>query len=340
MNKKLYASLLGLVILVGAVAGTGTPVLGQKRGGAASTQARLGLLSSLPASDAVVLLDVQRLLKEAMPRLLDRTKLAQANAEIERFKTRTGLDPRSFESIAIGMRFTSLDNGMTKAHTVALARGQFNAAALVAAGRLAAKGKYQEQKYKGATLYIFDLNDQVKMFGILNMRVNQLAVSALDANTLALGDPEVVRAAIDAGRGGGRVKNELAELATRNPNAMIGFGANVPQFVTQGINVPNDEIARNLASVRQVFGSVGTTTSGFDSLLVARTENAEQAKSLSDTISALKQFGPLLSGRLSGPKAKLAQDALESLQVNAQGNELRLRLELAQADLDTLISGF
>ncbi|HEV7857051.1 MAG TPA: hypothetical protein VGO91_00230 [Pyrinomonadaceae bacterium] len=346
MNKKIYSSLIALVLMLCGLGGWAT--LAQKARGRTPAQAKRvresapvkpSILSALPASDAVMLIDLQRLLRDAMPRVLDQAKLAQANAEIEKFKTRTGIDPRSFDHLAVGMRFNSLPSGMTKVNSVALAHGSFNAGAMVAAGRLATNGKYTEEKYNGATIYVFDLNEQVKMFGLLNMKVNRLGVSALDDHTLAIGDPAIVRAAIDAHRGGGRVGSELVQLATRNPNALVGFGANLPQYLTQGLSVPNDEIARNLASVRQVYGSVGETDGGFDSLLIARTENADQAKGLSDTIYALKQFAPLISGRLSGAKAKLAENALESLKVTAQGNELQIRLALAQTDLNTLMGG-
>jgi hypothetical protein len=350
VKKKLYSSLTALVLMLCGLLGSSSAAAGQARRGktGAATQAKRGaepvplkpgILSSLPTSDAVMLVDLQRLLRDVMPRVLDKTKLAEANTEIEKFKTRTGIDPRSFDNIAVGMRFNSLPSGMTKVNTVALAHGSFSAGAIVAAGRLATNGKYTEEKYNGATIYVFDLNEQIRMFGMLNMKVSRLGVSALDAHTLAIGDPAVVRAAIDAGRGGGRASSELVQLATRSPNAIVGFGANLPQFLTQGINVPNDEIARNLASVRQVYGSVGATETGFDSLIVARTENADQARGLSDTIGALKQFAPLISGRLSGAKGRLAQSALESLKVSAQGNELQLRLALAQADLNTLMGG-
>lgn len=347
VNKKFYSSLIALILMLCGL-GSLTTLAQKGRGktparakrGAESAPLKPGILSSLPASDAIMLIDLQRLLRDAMPRVLDQAKLAQANAEIEKFKTRTGIDPRSFDHVAVGMRFSSLPSGMTKVNTVALAHGSFNAGAMVAAGRLATNGKYTEEKYNGATIYDFDLNEQVKMFGLLNMKVNHLGVSALDDHTLAIGDPLVVRAAIDAYRGGGaRVGSELVQLATRSPNALMGFGANVPQYLTQSLNVPNDEIARNLASVRQVYGSVGATDGGFDSLVIARTENADQAKGLSDTIYALKQFAPLISGRLNGAKGKLAENALESLKVTSQGNELQIRLALAQTDLNTLMGG-
>src|ERR1700730_6316529 len=62
------------------------------------------VLSFLPASDAVVVIDVHRLMTEALPRIFagDPAKLAQANAEVEKFKVHTGIDPRTFDRVALG----------------------------------------------------------------------------------------------------------------------------------------------------------------------------------------------------------------------------------------------
>jgi hypothetical protein len=59
-------------------------------------------MASLPESDAVAQIRVRRLLNDVMPRLLagNPAKLAQANADIDQFKTRTGVDPRAFDQIA------------------------------------------------------------------------------------------------------------------------------------------------------------------------------------------------------------------------------------------------
>ena len=50
------------------------------------------MLSRLPASDAVALIKVRRVLGEAVPKLADTSaKLAEVNRQIDDFKTRTGL---------------------------------------------------------------------------------------------------------------------------------------------------------------------------------------------------------------------------------------------------------
>ena len=95
---------------------------------------------------------VRELLVEALPKLLieNPSKLAEANTEIDKFKTKTGLDPRAFEQMALGMQYRYPRAGITKIDTIALARGTFKTATIVAAGRAAAPGKYREEKYRGA----------------------------------------------------------------------------------------------------------------------------------------------------------------------------------------------
>lgn len=283
-------------------------------------------------------LDVQRILNDALPRAFagDAVKLAKINSEIDSFKTRTGIDARSFDRIAVGMRFESPVAGKTTTRTIVIAHGTFSATTLVAAGRLASKGQYEEQKYGDKTIYVFNVQDRIKMFGVLDMRVNQLAASALNVNMLAIGNPQAVRAAIDASRGKGRVNADLTTLASRTPNALVGFGANVPPSVIKNLDLDNDEITKNLNAIRQTYGAISTTASGFQLLTIARTELPEQAQGLSETLSALKQFGAMAAGQLQGEKKALAQHALDSLQIGAQGNELSLQLEVAEADLTAL----
>jgi hypothetical protein len=344
VNKRIYVLFIALAIIVGAVVGRVSSQTAHVASVPVSAATNDPLLM-LPASDAVAIVDTKRLLTEAMPRALEGNpaRLAEANAEIDRFKTRTGIDLRSFDRIAAGFRFDDRASATTEKRTVAIAQGTFNSGAIVAAGRLAAKGKYKEEKYEGKTIYTFTLEQQVKLFGVINLRVAELAVTALDANTLAMGDPAGVRAAIDAGLGRGeRVNAELVALATRNPNAMIGFGANLPPNAAASLEIDNAELTKNIASIRQVYGSIGTTPTGFDMLAVARTENPDQAQSLSDTIAFLKQAAGMLASHVSkdSSKGKLLENALGSMKVKTEGNEVQVRLELAQTDIATLVRGF
>jgi hypothetical protein len=298
-----------------------------------------GLMSSLPKSDAVAHVKVQQLLNEAMPRMLANSpaKLSEVNASIDKFKDRTGLDLRMFQQIAFGIRFTFPAEGVTKAQTVALANGSFSSAAMVAAGRVASNGKYREEKYHDKTIYVFTLDESIKLLGVFNFRISELAVSPLDANTLALGDPSGVRAAIDVSRLRNNANAELIALASRDPDAIIGFGSNMSEELVGNLDIGNAPIAADLKTLRQVYGSVGTTATDLQLFLAARAVNATAAKSLGDTLEGLKQFGALLVGRLSGAKGVLAKSALSNMKIVTAANELQIRTSVSQAEVGPLL---
>ena len=297
------------------------------------------LMASLPESDAVAQVKMQQLLNDAMPRILanNPAKLAEVNASIESFKNRTGLDARMFQQIALGVRFTYPTEGVTKLQTVALANGTFSSAAMVAAGRVASNGKYREEKYRDKTIYIFTLDENIRLLGVFNFTIHELAATPLNANTLALGDPDGVRGVIDAGRLRKLANPELIGLASRDPNAIIGFGGNLSERLIGNLDIGNAPIAADLKTLRQVYGSVATTERDFQLFLAARAVNAQAAKNLGDTLEGLKQFGALLVGRLSGAKGVLAKSALSNMTIVADANELQVRTSVAQAEIGPLL---
>lgn len=337
MNKKVLGSSIALgFVLVALLSGFG---LGPQRTSATNSVPPADPLSYLPASDGIAIIDVRRMLNETMPRILsgDPAKLAQANADIDNFKTRTGIDPRAFDRVVLGTHYTFPSAKVTKLETVAIAHGTFDAKALAAATRDAAKGKYREEKYRGATIMIVAINDQMKLLGVWDMRVNELAVCALDANSIALGTLPNVRAAIDAGPKGNRANNDLLALATRDPKAVIGFGANLPRELMTNLGVGNDTIAKDVAAIRQVYGSMGSTENDVSLLIVARTDSAEAANNLNDTVTGLKQLGGLVIGRLAPARKALAQSALDNLKITTRGTEVEIRTQVAAVTLASVM---
>jgi hypothetical protein len=337
LNKKVLGSSIALAFTLVALCsafGSGSA----QRKPASKSAPPADVLSYLPASDGIALIDVRRLMNETLPRILsgDPAKLVTANAEIEKFKTRTGIDPRSFDRVVLGMRYTYPSPKITKLETVAIARGTFDAKALAAAARIAANGKYREEKYRGATIMIVTLNDQMKLFGVWDMRLNDLAVCALDPHSLAIGSLANVRSAIEAGVKG-HPGADLAALATRDPNAVIGFGANIPKELMANLNVGNDTIAKDANAIRQVYGSIGSTENDVSLMLVARTDSVESAKNLNDTVTGLKQLGGLFIGQMAPARKALAQSALDNLKITTQGTEVEIRTQVAAANLASVI---
>lgn len=334
MKKKIALSSLTLaaaLIVLGS-----SVLLGQRQRPAAKPTSDVG--NYLPASDAIAVVNVKRMLTETMPSILgsDPAKLAQANAEVDKFKARTGVDLRSFDRVVVGVRYAYPSERSTKLEMVAIAHGTFNAKGLTAAARLAANGKFRDEKYRGANLVIINVNDQMKVLGLFNMKVNELAICALDDNSLALGTPGNVHAAIDAGKRG-RAPADLIALATRDSNAVMGFGANITRELLANLDVGNDTLAKDIGSIKQAYGSVGSTQSDVTMMLVARTETPDSAKNLGDTVEGLRQLGSIFIMRMAQPRRALAESALNNLKVTARGNELEIRTQVAAANLAALI---
>lgn len=299
------------------------------------------IFAFVPPSDGVVVVDTNRLLNETLPRVFagDAAKLAQINSELDKFKTETGIDPRSFDRVVVSARYTHPSPTVTKLEPLAIAQGKFDARAVTLAARLAgaSKGQVREEKHRGATIIVLTVNDQMKLFGLWSMRVRDLAITALNANTVAVGTPETVRAAIDAGSTVRRDSVELISLATRDPQAVIGFGSNVPQAVWANLNLGTDAIAQDATSIRQAYGSVGTTATDVALTLIARTETPAAAKNLGDTLTGLKQLAGFAVMSMKSDNRALAQSAIANLTIKSRANEVEIHTQVAAANLASMI---
>jgi hypothetical protein len=337
VKSKLLRTLaaLTLVVITAGVVCAQQP----RRPKAVARPAASDIFASVPKSDGVVVVDVNRLLNETLPRVFagDSAKLAQINSEIDQFKTQTGIDARTVRRAVVAARYTYPSPNVTKLEPVAIATGSFNSAAVVLAARASAKGKAREEKYGGTTITILTINDQMKVFGLWNMRVGELAIAPLNASTVAVGTPATVRAAIDAGKTPQRESADLITLATRDPQAVIGFGANVPPSVWAQLNLGSDAIAQDTSSIRQAYGSVGTTATDVTVTVVARTETPAAAKNLGDTVTGLKQLAGLMVLQMTGQKQALAQSALSNLKISVRANELEIRTQVAAANIASLM---
>lgn len=331
-------TIIVVMLLVTAAFAIDTSVLAQRRT-PAPRKAAPSLLASLPRADALALINLRMLLDQA-PKMFadDPAKLAQVNADLDRFKTSTGVDPRSIDQIAVGMRYTYPSEGISKIESVALARGTFNTASVIAAGRTAANGNFREEKYAGRSIYVFSLNQQMKVLGVFTMKINDLAVCPLSNNLLALGSLKTVKDAVDAVKTPSSTANqELIALATKDPNAAVGFGGNVTPELLKTISL-NEAAAKDLTTIRQVYGTVSVTEGNVELAINARTLTAEDAKSLAGTLDGLKQLGSfVIAGRLSGPKGVVAKTALDNLRITTQGNELQIRVAVPQSQLASLL---
>jgi hypothetical protein len=427
MNRKFYFSFIAfaltLIATVAFVVGHGTR--------AASPSAAL---SALPASDFVVVVDAQRAFSETLPAILagNPALLAKMNAELEEFEKKTGINPRLFESLAVGGRFEA--SRPNTSHVVLITNGSFKADDVIASAFTAAKAEgrqfqKEEQVYEGKTIFVISSVRQLKnesevgkipttpplrtpllpvaginidpalyknqpydRFGDPRSNVkktgggvvgtekdsgsgvgfgpgsqkdaklsdlevlegknsatlhadastDKFAVTALDSNTLAMGDLESVRAAIDASMGRNRVDAELVQLATQTPNAVVSFSGKLPQSASEKSNAQGsgNPFAKYAASIREFYGSFDVNGSESETIINLRTENADQARDISQAINSFKVLAKLgvsqSASNVSTQRDTFAA-ALKGLSITAQDNEVRIDVKIPQASLAPLI---
>ena len=366
MNRKFYFSLTAFAVTLLA---TVAFVIGNNTTGrAASTNAAL---AALPASDFVISIDAQRALSETLPSLLasNPTLLAKMNAELEKFEKETGINPRSFESIAVGGRITS-----TRPHgsrTVVIARGSFTADTLLETAFTAMKAKgekfqKEEQTYEGKRIILITPAARIKgeaktvektgatltaepvitVTGsgtdvIRGTSRGRMAIAVIDANTLALGDLDSVRSAVDASLGRNRVDDELVRLATQTPNAVIGFSGKIPQSVAEkSSSSAKSSIEKYFASIRQFYGSFNANGTDAETLVAVRTETSEQAGDIGqalNTIKSLSAFGFAQSSGGNTAKQDSLADLLKGVTITTQGNEVQINVKVPQGSLAPLM---
>ena len=179
------------------------------------------------------------------------------------------------------------------------------------------------------------VNDQLRLFGLARMRVRELAFAILDPNTLALGEPEDVRAAIDAQAGRGRADMSVLHFP-RGAGDFVAFGGVVPPGVLTGVETGLPNVDRAIGSIRGFYGTVGSSATGIQMMTALRAATAADAKQLFDTVEALRQIAPGLIS-VAGEKGRFAKGLVESLKVTTKGSEVQLRVEVPQADLSTLL---
>lgn len=348
MRRTFYASTLALTLAALAAFASTTAAqtrrVAQRTGTATTTKppAQRPVAAEtvpLPASDALLAVDLEKLFKEVVPRALagDSARLAQVNADVDAFKTRTGIDARAFERLVVGARIVRLESGALKIDNVAaVARGNVNAAALGASIRAASKGAVAEQQYGGKTIYVTTVDDTIKVFGLARVRLKELAVVALDAETIALGEPEDVRAVVDT-QAGKRPRADMGMLVQpKGPNDIMAFGGNVPAGTLEGVETGLPGLDRAISSIQGFYGSVSSAATGIQMMTALRAATAADAKQLFDSLDALRQIAPALIS-MAGEKGKFAQKAINSLKITTKANEVQLRLEVPQSDLTTLL---
>lgn len=307
------------------------------------------LTALLPASDAVVSFNAKRFLGDALPQILsgNQTMLAQIVAHVDEVKSKTGIDLRQFEQVAVGVTAKQTAPKKFDFEPVIVARGQFNAATLLAAAKIAANGKYREEKVGDKTVYVFTARDIAAKVPpannagkatfsekALKMFSQELAVSNVDANTLAFGTVARVRQTLE---GKSRVNPEIANLLVPRQNSMMNFAAKLPGGMSQFLPLDNDELGKNIDAIEYFYGSMDVSGANAALNLNARTAQAADAQGLLETLEGLQMIGKVYLGSSKSADKQVYARMVQNVKFARTANEVSIDLQVPQTDINVLI---
>ncbi len=313
------------------------------------------LAALLPASDGILTIDVQRAMNEAVPQILSGKPqtLTEINRKIDEIREKIGLDLRQFEQVAVGVSMKQISAREVDLEPLVLARGKYNANALIALAKLASKGKYREEKIGARTVYIFSGKEIVEQNNpsaksatgrnswfdkaidrMIAGLMKEIAVTSYDGSTLAFGSPARVRETIETKT---RVNAELLNLTTRKPNAVAAFGANLPSGLSSFIDLDNDEFGKTLDSIRQVSGAMELIGGNTAVSIAAKAATAEQARSLQETVEGLQMLGKSFLGGSKSADKRVYGRMIENAKITRMTSEVALDLQVPQTDINILL---
>lgn len=354
MKRKFFA-----LMIVWAAAFGVLSVSAQTVGTANPTDRQLAGL--LPASDGAVNVNMRRLLSEAMVQILsgNQPMLADVLGSIDKVKAKTGFDLRQFEQIAVGVSSKRTGASGMSLEPVVLARGTFNANALLALGKIAAsqeKIKFREEKIGARTIYIFTPSITFKTVPLPNQTAakapsafekaldkmfeglsREFAVAAFDGNTLAIGSTARLRETFGATP---RIGGEVLDLISRKPNALVNFSFNLPGGLSNFFKLDNDELGKTLDSLRFMAGALDVGDGNAAVSLTAKTAKPEQAQSFQEQLEGFQNIGKVFLGGAKGADKQVYTRLIENVKIARADDEVTLDLQIAQSDIDFLLDKF
>lgn len=343
INSKLL-SVVSLVVFSLNISGFAQSVKARKQAGTDS------VVALLPASDAVAVLDVKRFFANALPQLFsgNRNMLAEVTNKIEEAKARTGIDLRQFDTVAIGLTATKIKEKEYDFETVIVARGAVSSGVLIESAKARSEGRFREEKLGDRSIYVFSMDklsvpsdqkvDPNKMTAMVDKAFGglsrELAMTAVDGNTLAIGSLSRVKEAI---KGNSHVGSDLSGLLAKNLSSVMSFSARIPAGMSEFVPLDDDELGKNVDSIKYLYGSMDVAGDVTSLKATARTSQPAQAASLKETLEGLQMLGKAFLGNSNKPDNKVYARLVESSKFSVKGNEVSMDLSVAQPDIDFLL---
>jgi len=296
-------------------------------------------LASLPEADTLIYINPQRILNEVVPKFMPAKDVEGMRKGFEEVRKNAGIDPTKIDYIVIAVRFKkpTADLNFQPPEFMAIASGDFSADSLLVLARMASQGKLRDEKYGTKTLGLMTIDPVVKMAeqNPLLKSFTEVGIVSLSANTIAVGTPGYLRAAIDAADGKDRISTETLNSLVRDPNALLSVAGSPWHSFAKGFGMLGTETNARAPRCESKIGDfyVALTMDATNFMLrgISNADNPDTAKIISRLYSGLLAYATQ-----SIPDAT-AKSLLRNIAITAEGDEVRLSADIPQQMIVELI---
>ena len=290
------------------------------------------LLSTLPEADTLIYINTQRILNEAAPKVLPEADLQKLRQQFNDLKQSAGIDPAriDFVTLILRARRPAADLSFLAPEFLVVASGDFSADSLVTLARLAMQG-WSEEKYGSKALTVMTINEiasQAEKNPILKS-FTKLGLAPLSTNTIAVGNVDYLKAAVDAAEGRERINPEVLNSLLRDSTVLISFAGSpwtsfAKSFGLMGTE-NNPRGPRCESKLGELYASVTMEGSSFKLRGMMNADNPDTAKIINNLLSGLLQ-----TAAAAADQDKKAQTFLKMLNIAPRESEITLEADIPQ----------
>jgi hypothetical protein len=268
---------------------------------------------------------------EVVPKLLSEREVADIRSAFADVKKNVGVDPASVEYVAIATRFRkpAADLSFVPPEFMVITGGDFSSESLLTLARLGAGGQLRDESYAGKSISLMTIEPIARQIAKTPMlkAYSEIAITALTPNTVAVGSPAYVRAAIDSAAGTGRISPATLNSLLRDPNALLSAAGSPWSSFSKSFGLLGTEATERSSRCDTRLGDfyVAITMDAATFMLrgLINADNPDTAKIVNNLIAGL------MAQAASIPDPA-AQTALKSVKFTAEDNDVVVRADIPQ----------
>ena len=296
---------------------------------AAAAQSISTSLANLPEADALIYVSPQRILNDAVPRMMPAAEVEKMRAAFADIKRGIGIDPGTIEYVVLALRFhkPTADLSFVAPDVMAVVGGDFSSESLLTLAQLSFQEKLRTEKHGSKSISLMKI-DPIAAEAEKNPLLKpftEVGAVALSPNSIAIGNVRYLKSAIEAADGTGRIRPETLQSLLRDPNVlMAASGSPLSSFARSFGLLGTETTARERCDSN--FGNfyAAVTISGANYSLrgAMNADNPDTAKIITNLVSGLMKTD------ISAIPDKTAQTIVQSIKLAARDNEVVIEADI------------